>query len=543
MIPKSHNQKNDDANYQKLIRELKEKTNDLSARLEASESELNEVKEFYTERLDNLNDVLFSVDTEGYFTYINPAIKNITGYEIEEVLGTHFTKHVHPNDVTGLLEDIERTVSGEHKPYMFRIIKKDGSISYVHTTSRPIIKNGEFTGINGLMVDIARLKQIEFKLKEERDRAQKYLDIVGVIILVTDREGKIKLINKKGCELLGYEEHDLISKNWFKISIPEELQIKAKVDYSKLMDGIIELRPYFEAPIQIKDETKFFAWHNILLKDDDGNITGVLSSGNDITDRRQAEEALVFAKLISDNAYRTKKQFLSNVSHELRTPLNLIIGYSDLLREDYVGTTNEAQKQYLDVVKRSGNRLLLLINSMIELSAIEEGKTELDMKKFYIPVLIKDIENSTLPMAKKKQVNLEFELEDDVTTICADKEKIKTVLYNLISNAIKFTPLSGDVKVSIFRDKQMLKVSVKDTGIGMEKSEMDKLFQPFSQIDSSLNRRFEGVGLGLIIVKEFVEMHEGNIQVESEINKGSTFTFFIPMLSEENQTPVRHLLI
>ncbi|WP_342304160.1 PAS domain-containing sensor histidine kinase [Methanolobus sp. ZRKC5] len=518
---------------QKEIRELKEKTKELCARLETAESKAKEIEEFYTERLNNLNDVLFSVDTDGYFTYINPVIKNITGYEIEDVLGTHFTKHVHPDDIRGLLEDIEKTVSGEHKPYMFRIVKKDGSISYVHTTSRPIIKNGEFIGINGLMVDIARLKQIEFKLKEERDRAQKYLDIVGVIIFAMDREGKIKLVNKKGGELFGCSELDLISKNWFEMSVPEKLQEKAKSDYSKMMDGKIKLRPYFEAPSYIKNQTKIFAWHNILLKDEDGNIAGVLASGEDITDRRNAEEALVFAKLISDNAYRTKRQFLANVSHELRTPLNLIIGYSDLLYEEYAGPTNEGQKQYIDVIKQSGNRLLLLVNSMIELSAVEEGNKELEVKEFSIPAIIEDVKNSTLPMAKKKKINLEFKLEEDIKTINADENKIKTVLYNLISNAIKFTPESGDIKVSVSKDKQMLKASIKDTGIGMERYDMDKLFQPFSQIDSSLTRKFEGAGLGLIIVKEFVEMHGGSIQVESEINNGSNFTLMIPMFPGE----------
>ncbi|WP_094227299.1 PAS domain-containing sensor histidine kinase [Methanolobus psychrotolerans] len=515
-------------------KELKDTIKQLTARLEASESKLRDVEEFYSERLNNLNDVLFSVDADGYFTYINPAIKNITGYDVEEVIGTLFTKHVHPDDVPGLLEDIIKTVAGEHKPYMFRIIKKDGTISYVHTTSRPLIKNGKFVGINGLMVDIARLKRVEFKLKEERDKAQKYLSIVGVIILAIDKEGKIKLINNKGCELFGYQEHELISKNWFDISLPEEFREKGKNDYLNLMEGKIKILPYFEAPVLIKNEIRTFAWHNIFLKDDDDNITGVLSSGNDITEQKKAEEALVFAKFISDNVHRTKRQFLSNVSHELRTPLNLIIGYSDLLYEDYAGTTNEGQKQYLDIIKRSGNRLLLLINSMIELSSIEEGNIRIDIKEFSAPVIIKDIENSTLPMAKKKQINLEFELDENIETIHADKNKIKTILYNLINNAIKFTPENGDIKISISKDEKMLKVSVKDTGIGIEKYDMDKLFQPFTQIDSSLSRKFEGAGLGLMIVKEFVEMHCGNIQVESEINKGSNFTFVIPLIPEKH---------
>jgi PAS domain S-box-containing protein len=519
-----------------LVKELNEKIADLTERLEFTESKLKCTEEFYSERLNNLNDVLFSVDKDGFFTYINPAIENITGYTIDEVLGTHFTKHVHPEDIHGLLEDIGKTVSGEHKPYMFRIVKKDGKISFVHTTSRPVIKDGEFKGINGLMVDIARLKQVEVRLKEERDRAQNYLDIVGVIIIAIDTKGNIKLINKKGCEVFGQEECKLVASNWFDIALPDELKEKTKKKYQEFLQGKLPFKTYFELPLMTKDGERIFAWHNILIKDEEGTITGVLSSGNDITERKKAEQALVFAKLIYENANRTKRQFLSNISHELRTPLNLIIGYSDLLYEDYVGTTTKEQKSYLEIINKSGNRLLLLLNSMIEMSAVEEGNIELKLKEFSVPTIIKDIKNSTLPMAKKKQIDLQFCVDEEIKTITADKNKIKTVLYNLISNAIKFTDQCGNIKVDVTKNGQMLSVSVKDDGIGIEKENIDKLFQPFSQIDSSLNRKFEGAGLGLSIVKEFVEMHGGNIQVETKINKGSNFSFTIPMNSDEKLT-------
>ncbi|WP_340820450.1 PAS domain-containing sensor histidine kinase [Methanolobus sp. WCC4] len=518
----------DNADIHLTEKELLDRIRELEVQLDASRTKLQETEEFYSGRLNNLNDVLFTVDENGYFTYLNSAIRNITGYEIEEVLGTHFTKHVHPDDIPGLLQDIEKTVAGEHKPYMFRIVKKKGDISYVHTTSRPIIEDGEYKGINGLMVDIARLKHVEFKLMEERDRAQKYLDIVGVIILVLDREGNIKLINKKGAQIFNCKESDIISKNWFELAMPDDLKEVAKKGYAKLIRKEIEPMPYFEAPIRVQEETRIFAWHNIMMRDEEGNITEVISSGEDITDKKKAEEALVFAKLLSENVNRTKKQFLSNVSHELRTPLNLIMGYSDLLYEDYLGQTNDEQKKYLDVIKKSGNRLLLLINSMIELSAAEEGKLELNIKEVSAPAIVKDIKNSTLPMAKKKHIKLDFELENDITVIHIDKNKLKTILYNLINNAIKFTPEMGEIKVTISREKDMLKFSVKDTGIGIDEKDLDKLFQPFLQIDPALTRRYEGVGLGLMIVKRFVEMHGGNIQVSSEPDKGSDFTFTIP---------------
>lgn len=169
---------------------------------------------------------------------------------------------------------------------------------------------------------------------------------------------------------------------------------------------------------------------------------------------------------------------------------------------------------------------------MIQLSSIEEGKIELDIKEFSVPVIIKDIKNSTLPMAKKKHIDLQFYIDDDIKTIKADKNKFKTVLYNLINNSIKFTDECGYIKVNVTKEGQMLNVSVKDNGIGIEKENIEKLFQPFSQIDSSLNRKFEGAGLGLSIVKEFVEINGGTVNVETEIHKGSNFSFTIPINSD-----------
>ncbi len=526
MVNSHHKEENELTNEQ-----LRLKVAQLSEELGEVKKELKITEDFYKDRFETLNDVLFTVDNNGIFTYLNSAIEEVTGYRIDEVLDTPFAEYVHPDDLPGLLKDMELTIAGVHNPYMFRIIKKNGDISYVHTTSKPLVKNGEIVGINGLMVDIAKLKNIEFKLKEERDKAQRYLDIVGAIILALDKNGNITLINKKGCHVLGYHEDEVYSKNWFELAIPESYINDAKKAYSKLMDGTIDAVEYFETPVKTNSgQKRTFAWHNILLKGEDGNITGTLSSGEDITERKKAEEALITAKLISDNAQRTKKEFVSNISHELRTPLNLIIGYSDLLQQEAMGTMNEKQKSSADVVKKSGERLLELINSIIDLSDLEEEKVEVQKEEISLPLFVREIETSTAPMASKKTIDLRFELESDFQFIYTDPNKFRVILYNLINNAIKFTPEKGEVHVNIFkRSEDVLEVSVKDTGIGISPEEQSKLFQPFSQIDSSLGRRFGGTGLGLSIVKEFLKIQNGKIWFESRSNKGSNFTFILPV--------------
>jgi len=191
---------------------------------------------------------------------------------------------------------------------------------------------------------------------------------------------------------------------------------------------------------------------------------------------------------------------------------------------------NEKQKSSADVVKKSGERLLELINSIIDLSDLEEEKVEVQKEEISLPLFVREIETSTAPMASKKTIDLRFELESDFQFIYTDPNKFRVILYNLINNAIKFTPEKGEVHVNIFkRSEDVLEVSVKDTGIGISPEEQSKLFQPFSQIDSSLGRRFGGTGLGLSIVKEFLKIQNGKIWFESRSNKGSNFTFILPV--------------
>jgi PAS domain S-box-containing protein len=504
---------------------------DLERKLESRELELQLTRNFYEERLENLNDVLFAVDENGVFMYLNSAIENITGYKREEVLGKPFTKHVHPEDLPGLLKDIERTISGEKKPYMFRIIKKSGDIGYVHTTSRAIIKESKVVGINGLMVDIKKLKQVESRLKEERDIAQKYLDVVAVAILMIDREGNINLINKKGCEMLGFREDEALSKNWFDIYSPEYTREEEIEKYRKVMNKELDIPEHFESSIHIPDKgIRTFQWHNILLEDGNGKIKGLLTSGEDITERKKAEKTLILAKLIAENANRTKKEFISTISHELRTPLNHIIGYSQILHEDNSGSLTEEQKKYAKVIEESGDLLLKMVNSMISICEIENGTLEIVKSDFSFAAVINEIESFLMPVAKKKNLTLKFDINYSIDEIYSDEDKVRTIIYNLTHNAIKFTPSGGNVtvKVSSF-GRDFIRISVIDTGIGISEKEQQKLFRPFCQADSSLNRRYNGTGLGLSLAYELVEMLGGKMHLKSEPGKGSTFSFTVPI--------------
>ena len=217
------------------------------------------------------------------------------------------------------------------------------------------------------------------------------------------------------------------------------------------------------------------------------------------------------------------------MSHELRTPLNAIIGYSDMLIAEDSGALNEKQARFSKHIYDSGKHLLNLINEKIDISKIESGKVDLIYEDFSLREIMEDVRNITQPLAIKKHIKLNFPAFEYDITIKADGIKFKQMLYNLVNNAVKFTPNNGKVTVTADMTGGKLQVSVADTGVGISEEEQKKLFTPFYQVDSSCSREYQGTGIGLSVTKKLVELHRGKITVESIPGKGSTFTIIIPV--------------
>jgi len=238
-------------------------------------------------------------------------------------------------------------------------------------------------------------------------------------------------------------------------------------------------------------------------------------------------------------ANKLKSEFLANISHEFKTPLNAILGFAQVLRDKTGFLQKDKNKRYAENVISSGNRLLNMINDLLDLAKTEAGKIQLNIEQTFIRELIKDIIAQFSLQTKKKKIKVKLVVDDDIPTLLTDAGKVQQILYNFFSNAVKFTPERGriEVRARLRREENMVRIAVTDTGCGIAESDKEKIFEKFRQVDGSLTRQTDGSGLGLTISRELATMLAGSISLESEPGKGSTFWLDIPItLTKEQET-------
>lgn len=254
----------------------------------------------------------------------------------------------------------------------------------------------------------------------------------------------------------------------------------------------------------------------------------------EIAKRQLVEEELRKSKDLAESANRAKSEFLAAMSHELRTPLNSVIVFSELLQDNVQGPLNEEQRKAVGHIEKAGTHLLSLINDILVLSNIEAEQLELKIKSVQVNTLCQNSLQQVSSMAQEKQIRLFKTTDDIVKNLQADEVFLRKILIHLLTNAIKFTPEGGQVTLEIRRDKKdVVQLSVIDTGIGIPETEIDRLLQPFVQLDGRLSRQYEGAGLGLSLVYRLTKLHGGSVKIESEVGKGSKFTVSLPWQDSE----------
>ncbi|MBN2152156.1 MAG: transporter substrate-binding domain-containing protein [Candidatus Lokiarchaeota archaeon] len=269
---------------------------------------------------------------------------------------------------------------------------------------------------------------------------------------------------------------------------------------------------------------------SIKLKRNVDQKNATIDERDQIEDRlRTVLGELSIAKEAAEESDRLKSAFLATMSHELRTPLNSIIGFTGILQQEMVGPLNDEQKKQLGMVRNSSSHLLNLINDVLDLSKIEAGQMKTVIETFDLCASIEKCVRTVQPQADKKGIATEVDIEPCVGPITSDQRRVEQIILNLLSNAVKFTE-KGKVRIECLVDEASVSIRVIDTGIGIKKTDADKLFKPFRQIDTNITRKYEGTGLGLSICKKLIDMLGGNIWVESEFGKGSTFAFTLPVV-------------
>lgn len=371
-------------------------------------------------------------------------------------------------------------------------------------------------GINEMLSSI-RLAEQELKAKEYEKKF--ILDSLEEIVVLRGPDFNVLWANKaalKNKDLLMAEVKGLKSGN---SQVEKGLLHKLK----KPQDPIWTDQE-FTSP-----EGKTWLIRSKPVYDETGNIIAVLETGVEITERKKYEIELFRAKQDAEIANHTKSEFLANMSHELRTPLNSIIGFSDLLSEKVYGEINTRQLKAVGNISTSGKHLLSLINEILDISKVEAGSFELHYSAFWLAEIFAEVRDMLFPFATSKGIKIELEIENSLPRICGDKERLTQVLSNLMTNAVKFSNENGCVRVKASQSNNFINITVSDEGIGIAAEDHDKLFKPFSQIDSSSSRKYQGTGLGLALVKEIVQLHGGTVWFESKVGKGSTFGFSIPL--------------
>jgi len=352
-------------------------------------------------------------------------------------------------------------------------------------------------------------------------------------LIITDPKNNIKKVNK-GFEFI----FEITPKEIESLKIIDLFNDKSK--YNEIMEGLNSL-DIIRRDVEMKKKNNeiFIADLTVSkLFDENNQPYGFVYFIFDITEHKKLEENIQKKNLeliklynYSQEANKSKNVFLANISHELRTPLTAILGFSELLLEEKVGKLNMTQKDFINDIYTSGKHLLNLINDILDLAKVEADKMEFNIEKVNLIDVIKASKVFILPLANKKSLSIIDEIPQEIIYIKADETRLKQVLYNLYSNAVKFTPQGGKIITKVEVKDDFAYTSVIDTGIGIKPEHQDLIFEEF--IQNPFTKEYSGTGLGLAIVKKFLEKMDGEIKVHSEgENKGSNFTFKLPLWKE-----------
>jgi len=489
--------------------------------------------------------------------FANPALCRALGTSLEDIVGKKWADFASPEDLqSDAFQGLSRLSLAN--PRFFaenRDRRADGKYGWTQWLNEGIFdETGQLVEIQSVGRDITELKQAEARIQElnrtleaqnqnlEALVNQRTAELVTLInalpdyIMLLDRaEGRILFCNDLMARMANATSRAEIEGQTITECFSPENAAYLTAQNQQVFASGETLR--IEEQFNLSTGTLYLETYKIPLKLANGQVYALISTSRDISDRKQAEqklrqssERLSLANAELARATRLKDEFLANMSHELRTPLNAILGLSEALQEQVYGSLTDKQRRSINTIQQSGQHLLALINDILDLSKVEAGRMDLH----FTQVSVHDLCEASLTFVQQQAnaggLTLTATIAPGLSEIWADGRRMRQALINLLSNAVKFTPPGGRVslEVTLDSDRECVHFSVVDTGIGIASENLDRLFQPFVQLDSTLSRRYAGTGLGLALVQRIAELHGGSVAVESLLNQGSRFTLSLP---------------
>jgi PAS domain S-box-containing protein len=517
----------------------------MASNTSSGKEELQQREERFRLLVESVRDyAIFMLDPGGHVLTWNAGAQRFKGYQAHEIIGQHFSRFYPPEALArGLpaheLEVASKTGAFEDEGWR---VRKDGTLFWANVVITAVRNvDGELLGFAKVTRDLTQRRTHEEELRRSEERFRLLVDGVSeYAIFMLDANGRIATWNSGAERIKGYTANEIIGQH-FSIFYPDDVresgwpehELQVAAAKGSFVDNGWRLR---------KDGTTF--WANVTitaLRDDTGQLLGYAKLTRDLTETKRVEamevanqqreemlDAERSARMAAQRATRVKDEFLATLSHELRTPLSAILGWTQVLLRGESPKGPDEQRRAIEVIDRNARAQVQLIDDLLDLSRIMTGKIRLDLHQISFTSVVEAAVDSATPSAEAKGIRLKAILGATRDTVSADGARLQQVVWNLLTNAIKFTPKEGQIQVLLQRVNSHLELSVSDTGIGIPANYLPHVFDRFSQKDSSTTRAFGGLGLGLAICKQLVELHGGSIRAASQ-GEGTGATFFVQL--------------
>jgi PAS domain S-box-containing protein len=534
-----------------------------------AELEAARAKKLLVDVFDASSEVsVIATDVDGIISVFNRGAEKMLGYQAEEMIGKRSSEIIHlPEEmethsrevsaefgypITGFQALVARAdkYGSEKRNWTYQC--KDGDKRLVELVITPIRDLDHSTiGHVGIAIDITDKRETEIKLHNERSRLTAFVKHTPAAVAMLDRELIYLAVSDRWKQEFRLEGAEVIGRSHYELfagSIPDDYPIWQE----KVLQGEVIGRQEEKVNVPGVEEPQYLSWEMRPWYLYDGGIGGMMVLTQNVTGMVKRREELQAAKNQAEEASRAKSEFLANMSHEIRTPLNGVIGFTDLVLKTNL---NDTQNQYLTIVNQSANTLLSIINDILDFSKIEAGKLELDVEKTDLYELASQATDIITYQIQKKGLELLLNLDVNLPRfIFSDSVRLKQILVNLLGNASKFTE-TGEIELKIYalqseENRTLVRFEVRDTGIGIHPDKQAKIFEAFSQEDSSTTKKYGGTGLGLTISNKLLGLMNSTLQLRSKLGVGSTFYFDVLFDSElgnpidwEGLDNIRHVLV